>query len=343
MKFKSHIDLSGLGNSGKGILSDYLLEFENIHVPQKDFEFNLLRAPGGLMDLQYSLKLNWTPIRSDDALRRFNKLIWRLGSRTKVSTFYEMINSAGYSYEDFFPGFLKMTNQFAEELTTFRYKGLWPYVDYNSNYFNLFVKRILSKLKGKAMRENIYFSDINDLNCKIKNLVYNIFDLAIKEDVNLFVTHNAFEPFEIDRYLNLLNNSKSIIVIRDPRDVFTNIRVGNNAKAGFYKRMDPTYYNLSAASNLDHFIIYQKKMFSLLRDTTHQNLLVIKFEDFINNYQTTKEKINVFLDLEEKHHINKLKCFNPETSKKNVGIHKSFNDMKSISRIESELINYYVF
>ena len=66
-----HVDITGLGNSGKAIVSDYLMEFNNIYVPRKDFEFNLLRAPGGLMDMYYGLVENWTPIRSDDSIRRF--------------------------------------------------------------------------------------------------------------------------------------------------------------------------------------------------------------------------------------------------------------------------------
>ena len=59
--FNTHVDIAGFGNSGKSIVSDYLKEFKNIYVPRKDFEFNLLRGPGGLIDMHYGLVENWTP------------------------------------------------------------------------------------------------------------------------------------------------------------------------------------------------------------------------------------------------------------------------------------------
>lgn len=343
MNFRIHIDISGLGNSGKGIISDYLMEFNDVYVPRKDFEFNLLRAPGGLMDMHYSLVTNWTPIRSDDSIRRFKKVVKRLGARTKLSTLKEMLNAAGYRYEDFFPGFYSRSNQFFEDIISFTYHGLWPYVDYNSNTFQLLSKRVRGKIKRKAIREEIYFSSADKLTEKICEYTYDILNLAIDKNYFLYATHNAFEPFETERYLSLFKNSKSIIVIRDPRDIYTNVIEGNKAKSGFYKRMDPSYYNLSAASSIDTFILYQKKMLSYLHKYENERVLIICFEDFICNYDQTSKIINTFLGLENEKHVRKQELFDPSKSIKNVGRYKNFHDQQNIIKIEHELSDLWNF
>ena len=47
MKF---IDISGCGNSGNSTLSDLFKKFDGFVVPHYNFEFNLLRIQGGLLD-----------------------------------------------------------------------------------------------------------------------------------------------------------------------------------------------------------------------------------------------------------------------------------------------------
>ena len=341
--FKTHVDIAGFGNSGKSIVSDYLKEFKNIYVPRKDFEFNLLRGPGGLIDMHYGLVENWTPIRADDSIKRFVKLTKRLGSRTKFRSTDEMINAAGYKYESFYPGFFYLTDKFLKEIITFTYKGLWPYADYHSPTFNFLIKRISSKIIKKYKLTKIIFSDGMNFTEKLNDYVYSIFNLAIKKKFKIYITHNAFEPYEIDRYLKIMKNSKSILVKRDPRDVYTNIVGGNKDKSGFYKKINPTFYNISAAANLQDFILYQKKILSYLNKLENPNLLVVDFKEFINNYDSVSLEINNFLGLSYIDHTNKFKYFNPNLSIKNVGVYRNFEDKKSIQLIEKELSNYWDF
>ena len=328
-----HVDITGLGNSGKAIVSDYLMEFNNIYVPRKDFEFNLLRA----------LVENWTPIRSDDSIRRFIKLTKRLGSRINFKSPNETLNAAGFRYEDFFPGFSKLTNDFINEIITFSYKGLWPYVDYHSGTFDLFTKRVFSKIDKKKILEKIYFSNENDFVEKLNDYVYNLLSLAIKDEFQIYVTHNAFEPFEVDRYFKVMQKSKLILVTRDPRDIYANIIKGNNNKSGFYKKIDPTFYNICAASNLSDFIIYQKKVLSYLDKLENPNLLIVSFESFINNYDLVSKRINNFLGLKIEEHVDKFKHFDPKISIKNIGVYQNSIPLESIKLIENELSNYYKF
>ena len=341
--FDIHVDIAGFGNSGKSIISDYLKEFKNIYVPRKDFEFNLLRAPGGLMDLHYGLVENWTPIRADDSIKRFIKLSKRLGSRTKFRLSNEIINAAGYKYESFYPGFFYLTDKFLREIITFTYKGLWPYADYHSSTFDFLLKRISAKINRNYILENIIFSDGMNFTDKLNDYVYSILNLATKKKLKIHITHNAFEPYEIDRYLRIMKNSKSILVKRDPRDIYTNIIDGNKDKSGFYKKINPTFYNISAASNLHDFILYQKKILSYLEKLKNPNLLVVDFKKFITNYDLVSSEINNFLGLKSADHTNKFKYFNPNLSTKNIGIYREFDNKNSIKQIEKELSNYWDF
>ena len=298
------------------------MEFKDVYVPRKDHEFNLLRAPGGLMDMHYSLVECWTPIRADDAVLRFANLINRLASRVNFFDFKELSNAAGYRYEDFYPGFIELSEAFLADIVSFNYRGLWPYRDYHSETFALVFKRLSAKLNRQYVLENIAFCDGEEFEDKLKTFLYEVLDLAIDCNKNIYVTHNAFEPFEVNRYLSLLPKSKMIIVKRDPRDTYTNIIKGNNAKSGFYKRMDPTFYNISASSDIQKYIAYQRKMLSFIQNVEHPNLLILDFNDFICNYAKVSEELNTFLGLKREDHVNKFKYFNPSDSVKNVEIYK---------------------
>ena len=114
-------------------------------------------------------------------------------------------------------------------------------------------------------------------------------------------------------------------------------------KSGFYKKINPTFYNISAAANLQDFILYQKKILSYLNKLENPNLLVVDFKDFINNYDSVSLEINNFLGLSYIDHTNKFKYFNPNLSINNVGVYRNFEDKKSIQLIEKELSNYWDF
>lgn len=343
MKFRSHVDLSGLGNTGKGIVSDYLMEFSDVYVPRKDLEFNLLRAPGGLMDMHYSLVKCWSPIRADDAVNRFTKLVMRLAARVKFCNPKELTNAAGYRYEDFYPGFIELSEDFLSDIISFRYRGLWPYRDYHSEMVQMLFKRISSKFNRNNILEEISFCDGDEFENKLKTYVYDVLSLALKDKRNVYVTHNALEPFEAYRYLSLLTRSKMIVVKRDPRDTYTNIIHGNNAKSGFYKRMDPTFYNISASSNLENFISYQRKMLSALNNVHHPNLFIIDFNDFILNYEEVSSRLNLFLGLKSENHVDQYKYFDPRISRRNVGIYKRPDLASSIQQIEEGLSDLWDF
>ncbi|MDA7931169.1 sulfotransferase, partial [Akkermansiaceae bacterium] len=178
---------------------------------------------------------------------------------------------------------------------------------------------------------------------KAANYFYDIMRLGTSESAQIYCTHNGFEPFELSRYFRVLKNSRMIMVSRDPRDIYVNIVEGNKVKSGFYRKIDPNHYNICAASDIQKFIQYQKKLLSFEVAFEHPKLLRIQFEEFIGNYDHVADIIRDFLGISSSNQVDKFKYFNPSESEKNVGIYKKSKFQKEIQMIESELQDFYDF
>ena len=123
-------------------------------------------------------------------------------------------------------------------------------------------------------------------------------------------------------------NTKIVTSIRDPRDVYTSARLYPSGDIGFIPK------------DADLFVNYYKYFVERYDYKSNPNVLLIRFEDFVNNYNDVSEKIMSFVGLKDSEHINKFKYFNPEISKNNIGIYKNYKDQESIKIIEKELSEY---
>lgn len=84
------LDLSGYMFFGKAAAIDLIREFKGYYVPHYRFEFPLIRIQDGIMDLEKALIDDWSPIRSDIAVKRFRKLITKMsGHKRKLFSLNE--------------------------------------------------------------------------------------------------------------------------------------------------------------------------------------------------------------------------------------------------------------
>jgi len=126
------------------------------------------------------------------------------------------------------------------------------------------------------------------------------------------------------RIFLLLENFKAVIVRRDPRDQYV---------SQFYES------NKHDGDLLEEFIrklkLYRKRVNDTQKINTFTNrILEINFEDFILK-ETVRNDVLLFCGFTE----NDLKfknSFNPEDSKKNIGLYKTFKFKKHIKIIERE-------
>ncbi|MDA0848497.1 MAG: hypothetical protein O2827_01915, partial [Verrucomicrobia bacterium] len=95
------IDVSGFGHSGKTAVSDLLREVQGVEAHDHSFEFGLIRFADGIIDLHSNLVGNWSPLRSDRAIKRFRELCQKLAT--------------GYS-KHLNPSFLEISDKYVESL-----------------------------------------------------------------------------------------------------------------------------------------------------------------------------------------------------------------------------------
>src|SRR5437773_2546730 len=89
------VDISGLGYSGKAVLSDLFREIEGFHVPDRFFEFNLIRMQGGLLDLRHAMVDEFSVIRIDAALSRLERVVEISGTVARLTAPLSIARSNG--------------------------------------------------------------------------------------------------------------------------------------------------------------------------------------------------------------------------------------------------------
>lgn len=129
----------------------------------------------------------------------------------------------------------------------------------------------------------------------------------------------------IEQKNDLMGDFKLVCVYRDPRDVFATGIILNEA----WIPKDP-----------NTFVKWYLKYTGSYIDEKHPNLLIIRFEDFVLQYDKTATQILNFIHNDNKHHQSKKKYFDPERSKKNIGIYKTLANQDEINYIEEQLRKY---
>lgn len=315
---------AGLGSTGSSALVDLLKEVEGFE--SHDEEFRLLVDPDGIFSLRTALTDNWTIFQSDLALKRYQKLVKQV-TRKYIGTYYRL--NLSERYDDYLE---KRSRELVIKLTEIEYNGLWYGINniyyafmIRSNFiFNSIFSRKFFNSKRIIVGKN--YSDSVDVLDKIfgdyiKDLVAYTLE---KSGNNMFCFNENFSAMYPEKLFKILPDSKMVLVIRDPRDVYAD---------GMKNRW------LVIPDSIDKFIQWQSSVYNGWlkiddRFNDKNRLLVVKFEDLVLDYENIKKKIFTFLDISPDKHINKFKYFDPQVSKKNIGQWKN-----RISIEESEAIN----
>jgi hypothetical protein len=134
--------------------------------------------------------------------------------------------------------------------------------------------------------------------------------------------NNTFEPYRASEVSKYFGCGKSIVVDRDPRAIFAASK-------------ESRYSDFTEVSSFIKYFKETRKRaeFSISQD----NVLLINFEDLINSYEQSLEKIYNFLGVDEKLHVNKGIFFNPKKSAENLDKWKIVLNSNEILAIENNL------
>lgn len=330
------VDLSGYSFSGKSAVFDLLSEFKGYKSHSKEFEFELLRTAGGILDLENALVHNWSPIRSSEAIRRFKKLIKSYGGTNRLTS---RLFSIGYQYDNYFPGFTEKSEDYLESLIMAKWDSDWPFALNDLPISSVIYRKLKSKLGFKHAYEfEVYLSRMSEEDFVGLTQIYlqNIFSGFIGRDDKAVVVNNMCEPFYPQKSHKFFLHPKSIIVDRDPRDIYMSAyQQGVIGKSNVGKAV--------LGSSLNDFI----KRFLAYRagnDNENSNILKLSFENLVLDYDVSKNKILRFLEEENSIHIYPKKYFDPNISIKGVGLWKKATGQtkEAIQVINSELNEFCI-
>lgn len=311
------INVSGFFTSGSSAVVDLLKEFSDTY--ECKAEIRIIKDPYGISQLEHSLVDSWELINSSAAIADFLSLC-RICSRTGGGSF--PLARAGLSYcKTMSKDFMTITEEYIDDLTSYKYAQDFYHTKFKKSYFKYVIDRCGRGL-DKATKGNIkslkkcipqsYFSaptqeQFNAATQKYfeklyaeqaKNGRYIILDQAVSPN----------NPTVINRYFK---SAKMIIVDRDPRDMFID---------DIFNWGEKYFEDMHSRDAGYKYAIRQKALRKGIVDDP--NILCVRFEDVVLNYDVTKKKIMEFVGFSEEDHIRKREFLQVERSAKNVGIWK---------------------
>ena len=329
--YKTLVCPIGFGHSGSGAFLDYISEFSNAttmgyrdpgfsgyvndsRVP----EFDIFKVAGGVMDMEKAF--NYPNYYNDSLCIKmflhiaeyfyrkggiYNDYFWQI-TQDFIDKITDMKIPTDTGFEGLF--FLKFKNAWK------RYKNLNSpmFIDNENGQQYIYYLKALSVPEYRKIAHEYITKFLNSIESK---------EFLVCDQL---LTTSA--P-DIERKLEYFGDFKIVCVYRDPRDVYVTGVIKNEQwipkdPADFVK-----WYNIRGVSAYVHA-------------PKHPNMIVIRFEDLVLNYEETTEKINEFIGLNEQDHIHKREYFNPDISSENVGLYKTFENQKTIKYIEENLKEY---
>jgi len=345
MKTPTMITCTGYGNSGSSAGTNLLEEFSCVYSFTNDFECTFLHETDGVGDLELALTEGHR-LKIDLAVKRFLRLSEALS------------NDA--NYKSFFNGkFLQYSREYIDELITVKWKGNWhrafegaPSTEIDR--FRVDVAREIYRHSIAKKSYDLYEPDawmpeykpfIDEyyspslaeqsekerfLNLTRKYTAKLFSQIPLKANHRYILVDQLLPPSDMSRYSRYFDSVKTLIIDRDPRDLFA------CNKADWGSRYIPS-------SNSDDFIRWYSSS-RRVRDLDPNKddcALFVQFESLVYDYDSAVERIRYFIGLEESEHTGKGASFKPELSKQNTQLFRRYPAFsEDIAKIEKELSNF---
>lgn len=323
--------VAGYGWSGSSAVVDLLKEYVNTF--EADIEFRLIKDPYGIDNLYNNIFFKGDPLNYDTAIRDF---IWY--ARKLYHTPKKLSFEAGLGYEQFFgKEFILTTDNYINSITDYKYTSTWWMFDFKKTKYEILKRKIKNKiLRDKVNNDKMFLITISEEEFiqKTKTYINNLFySYAEKYNVRHIVLDQAVAIVNCIQEMRYIDECKLIIVDRDPRDIYADLLNGKNLLG----------YDLSETRDANKYVkwhhAWRRKNSQFINDP---RILFLNFEDLVISYKSTVEKIEDFLGLKSEQHVKKKVFFNPDLSKKNIGIWKDILSEAELNILDNELKEYYV-
>lgn len=181
------------------------------------------------------------------------------------------------------------------------------------SYYNLHLKDSLDETSSIYYLKNM---SVTEYRHTCRCFLYSLLNSFNEVGKDVLVADQLFADMEFDakRDLEYLPCLKTITVYRDPRDVFE--------FACAKKIQWIPYYSV------DKYIAWLEIQYR--KFNSRQDILNIRFEDLVFDYESCVGKIEDYLAIDSKCHIHEKLNFNPKLSCQNIGIWKNSLQEKQI-------------
>ena len=322
------IGACGFGETGSGVITDYLKEFDDILV-KESLEFTYVTKLDGLLYLERAVMHPFN--RTGDsiyAIKRFMEMVEKCKSKYQHHGLSEK-------------AFLQSATKFIDAITTTK----WYWTDgrvrfrYKSRYFlhQFFMRKIIPRMEVKSGKrahcwqltevrisvkpENFYEVAKEHMDELLKSMGINQEKTIVLDQPFAANNPQACFPYFKDPY--------AVVVDRDPRDLYVSGKTKLMGKWRFFP-----------IDTVEDFIAYYR---ALRKDqpysTPHPKVLCLRFEDLVYEYDKTTAKLREFLHLPDNPHPKTV--FDPDMSIANTQVFKRYPQFADdIKKIEEELSGY---
>lgn len=213
----------------------------------------------------------------------------------------------------------ELTYSFVDQLIDFQIDGI------RSPLYNYHLQ------DGMFFNKTIYFLkqlSVSEYRGLVRNFLIAVLNTFYKDGKKVIIADHLFSDLSIDLETRrqIVPNLKTIVIYRDPRDVFA---------SGVIFDVDWIPYN-----DQHVFVKWWKKMLSTF-DPSNSDILFVKFEDLVMNYELTKKRIEEYVGLDPQDHVFQYNCLDPQKSIANIGIWKKLtNKEEELLYIKNELSDF---
>lgn len=309
--------LTGTGRSGTNILKKVL--GSHSQAASLPFEYRFIIDPDGVLDFYNSYPVLWSPYRADKQIKRLESFLLGLASlntdkesradkaKAADSTGLKMTPPpySGWELEKWIPGYTEASQKLVSDLKQFSYSAVWPGsregVENNEMHF-----------QGPLTKEQLKSPISHYLNFCINAIISSQGKELLIEDN----THNLLFAQDL---LDLVDNSKMIHVIRDPRDVVSSL---------IKQRWAPNELELAIqwyGTLMDQWLEERKAIQPDL-------LLEIRFEDLINQREDTLREVCEFIGVDVEQSLRDV-----DMSNHHIGRHEVDLSLEQISMMNERL------
>ena len=333
------VNVTGGGITGASAVSDWLSDYDDCF-SLGNYESNLLKAEGGLRDLQCSLlNENGDYILKSAAISRFLNF-----TEYTENSLRSKLQDAGEDVDRFKRCFKEAYNDFIKKIT-------YQKVQLNKTPlecvpYNIGDKCKISSfaLKKKSVKKIIKLAEyVNKGKLRLEYDEFYPFELFLAKDLSEEDFLRCASQFVSD-FFGAISDKKTIVATHfiwvNSEPIFE-CKMFTKVKHIFVKRdlrdkfISCLKHQWITEDRVDEFILHHKSLTVPVWMIDNEDVMVLNFEDFVLNHEVISEKILDFLGISANSR-NVQPKYSLERSRKNVGLWKNYPNQSIMEKIAKE-------